>query len=183
MCHLFSRKKDTIEYLVNRKKLYSIICEHKDNEYMRLKNRIILDAGCKANPELGLKIYPCGLEDDRGKYATLETDIYIKPKCPQLILESCIVSLVIRVIDCKTEQNLNGDRALTAECPLRGRSFRIYQAIDHESIMQSTSLMFKIRATAALIFPPAPQAEEYELVQSPVEEFLEITWKGGDRSS
>lgn len=171
-----------MEYLVNRKKLYSIICEHKDREYMRLKNRIILDAGCKANPELGLKIYPCGLEDDRGKYATLETDIYIKQKCPRLILESCVVRLVIHVIDCKTGQNLNGDRALTAEYPLRGRSFRIYQVIDHQSIMQSMSLMFKVRATAALIFPPAPQAEEYELVQSPEEEFLEIMWKGGERS-
>ena len=170
------------EYLVNRKKLYSIICEHKDREYMRLNNRIVLNAGCKANPELGLKIYPCGLEGDRDRFATLEADIYIFRKCPRWILESCVVSLMIHVIDCKTEQNLNADRALTAECPLRGRSFRIYQAIDHQSILQSTSLMLKVRAIAALIFPPAPQAEEYELVQSPDEEFLEITRKRGERS-
>ena len=171
------------EYLVNRKKLYSIICEHKEREFMRLKDRIVLNAGCRANPELGLKIYPCGLDEDRDRFATLEADIYIKQKCPRWILESCVVSLMIHVIDCKTEQNLNADRALSAECPLRGRSFKIYQAIDHQSILQSMSLMLKVRATAMLIFPPAPQAENYELVQSPEEEFLEITWrKGGERS-
>ena len=171
------------EYLVNRKKLYSIICEHKEREYVRLKERIILNAGCRANPELGLKIYPCGLEEDRDRFATIEADIYIKTKCPRWILESCVVSLMIHVIDCKTEQNLNADRPLTVEYSLRERSFRIYQAIDHQSILQSTSLMLKVRATAVLLFPPAPRAEEYELVPSPDKEFLEITWKGGERSS
>ena len=171
------------EYLVNRKKLYSIICEHKEREYVRLKDRIVLNAECRANPELGLKIYPCGLDEDRDRFATIEADIYIKRKCPRLILESCVVSLMIQVIDCKTEQNLNADHPLTVEYPLKGRSFRIYQAIDHQSILQSTSLMLKVRATAVLTFPPAPQAEKYELVQSPDKEFFEITWIGGERSS
>ena len=73
----------TQEYLVNRKKLYSIICEHKEREYVRLKERIILNAGCRANPELGLKIYPCGLDEDRDRFATLEAHSYIKSRCPR----------------------------------------------------------------------------------------------------
>ena len=166
------------KYLVHRKELHSIICEHKDEKYVRLKSRITLNAGCKGNPELGLKIYPCGLEEDRDRFATIEADIYIFRKCPRWILESCVVSLMIQVIDCETEQNLNGDRTLTAECPLKERSFRIYQAIDHQSILQSTSSKLKIQAIAVLIFPPAPRAEDYELVQSPDKEFLEVTWKG-----
>ena len=164
-------------YLVRRRELYTIICEHRASKFIRLRQRLVLDARCRANPQVGLKIFPYGLDADAGKYATLEADIYIPRKCPLLTLDTSNVKLIVRVMDDQTGENLNGGRVLMEECKLRGKSLRIPQLISHESITQSKSLVLRVQATAELKFRPDEQAENFEL-KGTEEGYCEITWKG-----
>lgn len=160
---------NTMNWIVNRAKLCDIICKKKGRACIkpswpcwRLKLR---PPHCSQALELGLKIYPHGLDEDEETHATFEVDMYPPTKWKQEVLDEVQVKLSVRVLDSKTRQDLTAGRDLFAESKLTTtESIKIHKLLDHSSIIHSHSVTLEACVTAELYETNYQLREEEDLV-------------------
>ena len=129
----------------------AIICNHKESRYIRACHRITIEGeGFKL--QIGFKLYPYGLGEDAGKFATLEADIYFPCPCRGwgIANKSHKLNLVIRVVDPQKSSKMGEENG---ECELDKKSFRTHKLIPHMSIIHSRSVALEVTVTASLIGP------------------------------
>lgn len=131
-----------------------VICNHKIAKFIKPCKRLKLrhpQSSCFQTVELGLKIYPYGLDNDCGTYATLEVDMYIPSKWVRQVIDDMRVRVSVQVTDGKTGENLTEGRELSAESKLTTtESIKIHRLLDHMSIIRSCSVVLEVHVTAEL---------------------------------
>ena len=133
------------------------IYKHKKKKCFTSSDKLELDVGCgKANPKLVFKLYPYGLEQDRGKNTTLEVEIEV-PKKSMRLPDSATLKLTVTALDCKEARVL---KTYKVEKSMHLRTFLILDFVSHDDLKKSHSDLIEIQATAEATGVPTTPSED-----------------------
>ena len=157
--------------VLSRKKMVNYLRDHQYNKYIRVQHRLTLNLGCKNNPQLGFKVWPCGLEGDKDESVTFQADVYFPAKCSAAAVRSQ-VKLMVTVTDNQTGEKIN---SCSEEFSLGSLGTTVYNLIQHTALIRSRSLTIRLTVEAEILeFHPQQQSEaefNMEEVHSPMAEY------------
>ena len=156
---------------LSRKKMVNCLRDHQYNEYIRVKHRMILNLRSKRNPQLGFKVWPCGLDDDKDESVTFQADVYFPTKCSAAAVRSQ-VRLTVTATDDQTGEEIN---SCSKEFSLCSLGTTVYNLIQHRALIRSKSLTIGLRVEAEVLeFHPQQTSEadfNMEEVHSPMAQY------------
>lgn len=129
---------------MKRDRLNKIIFRHQENRTVDCKTKIEVDVGNGSifNPKLSLILHPYGIEEDRGRYATLEVGIGVQKKAPKLKASTNVkISLIISKIQ---SEEINFVRIESLDL----RVFYIKHFLSHQVLRESKSETVEITIRA-----------------------------------
>ena len=151
--------------------MINCIRDHRYDKHITACHRLILNMGCKHNPQLGLKVWPCGLEGDKDESVTFQADVYFPAKCSAAVVRS-IVRLKVMATDNQTGELIN---SRSDKFSLGSLSITIHDLIQHTALIRSRSLTIGLTVEAEVLeFHPQQQSEaefNMEEVHSPMAEY------------
>ena len=144
------------EWQVERKELYSTFCAHKVDKSIRLGKMALNVANfSKPYPKLQMKLYPCGMEDDRDNhYVTLGVEFHQHSGH----FKDMRVKLSATVKELPAGKKLGSAQAIEAEG--NGQNFNVLGLVSHKAVidLQSSHLMVCVTVVIEHMHPRPLQA-------------------------